>query len=219
MRGAVNRRRIKRRLTALAVLVGGVLFITLISNNLRPVIHTVSANQARILCTSTVNQTVMEELGKLDLEYDNLVTLKNDSLGRINAIETNALEVNRLQARLTDAVSERLSLLPNQNVSIPLGTLTGIELLSGRGPRVKLKMIPSSYVGSELVNRFDGAGINQTRHQLMINFNVSMSAILAPYTTSVEVSVSICIAETVIIGVVPDTFADFGQGFSAANLI
>ena len=210
MRGKAGRRRRKRRLIIAVSAAAVVLAVAFVSSNLKPVIQTVCANQARILCTSTVNQTVMEELGKLDVEYDNLVTLKSDSLGNINAIETNAIEVNKLQARLTDAVGERLSLLPQQNVSIPLGTLSGLELLSGRGPRVKLKMIPSSYVSSELIDRFDGAGINQTRHQLMINFNVGMSAILAPYTTTVEVSVSICIAETVIIGSIPDIFANFG---------
>ncbi len=110
---------------------------------------------------------------------------------------------------MTEAVNARLSAIPDQNVSIPLGTLSGIEFLSGRGPRVKLKMLPSSYVESALVNKFDTAGINQTQHQIMIEFTVTMTAILAPYSTTVDVVTNVCIAETIIIGTVPDTYATF----------
>ncbi|MEG0750793.1 MAG: sporulation protein YunB [Oscillospiraceae bacterium] len=193
----------------MTIVIGTIVLATLISNNLKPVIKTVCSNQARILCTSTINQAVVDEIASLNIKYSELVSLSRDTSGQITAIETNAIEVNKLKAELTDAVNERLKLLPQQNVNIPLGTLTGLELLSGRGPRVRLKMIPSSYVESSVANKFDSAGINQTRHQVMLEFSVSMTAILAPYSSAVVVNTNVCIAETIIIGAVPEMFADF----------
>ncbi|MEG0912975.1 MAG: sporulation protein YunB [Oscillospiraceae bacterium] len=182
----------------------------LISNNLEPVIQTICANQAKILCTSAVNKAVVAELERLYVDYDGLVTVVKDPVsGQIIAIETNAVEVNKLKAILTDAVNDKLAGITEQSVRIPIGTLTGIEILSGRGPKIRLKMLPSSYVETNLVNKFDTAGINQTHHQIMIEFKVKMTAILAPYSTSVDVSTNVCIAETVIIGAVPNTYATF----------
>lgn len=210
MRKSIPKKKIKKRLLATGCLLIFIWLITVASNNMKPVVQTICANQAKILCTSAVNKAVVEELEKLYVDYDSLVhVLKDQQSGQIIAIETNAVEVNKLKATLTDAVNERLSLIPEQNVRIPLGTLSGIEFLSGRGPRIKLKMMPSSNVETELENRFDTAGINQTHHQIMIRFQVHMTAILAPYSTSVDVSTSVCIAETVIIGNVPQTYANF----------
>lgn len=209
MRKSEKHPRLARKFKGI-VLIALIVFLgVMVSNNLKPVVQTISSNQAKILCTAAVNNAVVSELQKLNVDYDKLVAVLRDESGTITAIETNAVEINRLKAILTEAVNARLSAIPDQNVSIPLGTLSGIEFLSGRGPRVKLKMLPSSYVESALVNKFDTAGINQTQHQIMIEFTVTMTAILAPYSTTVDVVTNVCIAETIIIGTVPDTYATF----------
>lgn len=179
-------------------------------SNLKPVIITICSSQAKILCTKHMNKSVVDELENLNVEYSELVNVVTDKDGNITAIETNAVEVNKIKARLTDAVNDSIAAIPTQDVGIPLGTLTGTELLSGRGPKIKLRMIPASYVESTLTHVFDTAGINQTRHQITIEFEVTMTAILAPYSTTAVVKTNVCIAETVIIGHVPEMFADVG---------
>ncbi|MEA4911626.1 MAG: sporulation protein YunB [Oscillospiraceae bacterium] len=181
------------------------------TGNLGPVVKTICASQAKILGTAAINKAVMSELERLNIDYGSLVRITTDNSGNVSVIETNAVEVNKLKSLLTDAVNESLKDIPQQDVRIPLGTLTGFELLSGRGPRIKLRMQPASYVECTLSNKFDSAGINQTRHQIMVEFKVSMTAILAPYSTTVEVDSNICIAETVIVGAVPEMFADLAQ--------
>ncbi|MEG1758093.1 MAG: sporulation protein YunB [Oscillospiraceae bacterium] len=205
---AHKERKYKAKLIALILiaLIGWVLYFMM--ENMKPVVKTICASQARILSTSAMNSAVVAELYALDVEYSKLVDIMRDTSGNIIAIETNAVEVNKIKAILTDAVNEKLKTIPDQNVRIPFGTLTGIQFLSGKGPAIRLKMTPSSYVESALINKFDTAGINQTRHQIMIEFKVTMTAILAPYSTSVNVTTNICIAETVIIGTVPEMFAD-----------
>ncbi len=194
----------------LAAVIAVIVFPVVTLRNLRPVVKTICASQAKILCTSAVNKSVMAELEKLNVDYSSLVDIMKDERGNITALETNAVEVNKLKARLTDAVNEAMADIQEQDVGIPLGTLSGIELLSGRGPKIKLKMIPAAYVESSLSNVFDSAGINQTRHQIMIEFTVTMTAILAPYSTTVDIKTNVCIAETVVIGNVPEMFADVG---------
>ncbi|MEA5051316.1 MAG: sporulation protein YunB [Oscillospiraceae bacterium] len=181
------------------------------THNLAPVVRTICSSQAKILGTAAINKAVMAELERLNIDYGSLVRITTDNNGNVSVIETNAVEVNKLKSLLTDAVNDSLAAIPQQEVRVPLGTLTGIELLSGRGPRIRLRMQPASYVECTLSNRFDSAGINQTRHQIMVDFKVSMTAILAPYSTTVQVESNICIAETVIVGTVPEMFADIAQ--------
>ena len=188
------------------------IFIYLIHLGIKPVIETVSGNQARILCTSLINNAVLGELADMPAKYESLVTIIYDTAGNVKALETNTVELNRLKARLLGAVNDALAMLPNHDVRIPLGTLTGIGLLSGRGPGIKLKMQPSGYVESALYNSFDSAGINQTRHMIMIEFIVEVSAIIAPYVTPVTVTSGMVVAETIIVGTVPNFFVDSNLG-------
>lgn len=205
-RGKRSKRMIWASVSALVILLMYLLHISF-----QPVIRTVSENQAHILATSIMNKAVLAELADMQVEYDSLVDLVYDAAGNIAAISTRTLELNRVKAQLTEAVADALTQLPLQDVRIPLGTLTGIELLSGRGPDIKLKMMPSSYVESEFTSRFDSAGINQTRHQIVIVFTVNISAILAPYTTKLTVTSSMVVAETVIVGNVPQFYFDGSQ--------
>jgi len=204
-------KKMPRRTKVIAWAVVFALIIYILHINVRPVISTVSANQARVLGAATINRAVLDELSAHEVEYDKLITIVYDAAGNIAAVESSAVEMNKLKARLTVAVIESLAALPDQNVTIPLGTLTGIELLSGRGPKLKLRMTPSPYVESALVNNFDSAGINQTRHQIFIEISVTITAILVPYITTVNVTTNVVVAETIIIGKVPDMFADFGK--------
>ena len=118
--------------------------------------------------------------------------------------------MNRMKARLTEAVSNRLMSLENQDVAIPLGTLLGWQLLAGRGPEVHLQIVPASFVESNVVDTLETAGINQTQHRVCIRFTVEMSAILPGYSTSVEVADEVCVAQTLIVGQVPEFYAQNG---------
>lgn len=210
-------RRKKRRKRSKKVVLTVVLLVMVLLGYLmhicfKPVIETVSSNQAHILCTSIINQAVLAELESMPVEYESLVDIIYDAAGNIAAISTRTMELNRVKTRLTETVNAALGQLEQQDVRIPLGTLTGLTLLSGRGPDIKLKMLPSSNVESEFISRFDSAGINQTRHEILIVFTVDVSAILTPYTTQVLVSASMLVAETVIVGSVPQFYLGGGLG-------
>ena len=179
---------------------------------IKPVVTTVSGNQARLMCTSIINTAVLDEMAKIPVEYESIVSIVYDSAGNVKILETNTIELNKIRARLTQAVNEALAALQNRDVRIPLGTLTGMEMLSGRGPGIKLRMQPSGYVESAMQNSFDSAGINQTRHMIVIDFTVEMTAIIAPYVTPVTVKSGVVVAETIIVGTVPNIFADMGSG-------
>ena len=88
--------------------------------------------------------------------------------------------------------------------------MLGWQLLAGRGPDIHLQIVPASFVESEVVDTLESAGINQTQHRVCIRFTVEMSAILPGYSTSVDVTDEVCVAQTLIVGQVPEFYAQNG---------
>mgnify|MGYP005795564141 FL=1 len=198
-----------RRFAALLLALALLLFL---DAQLRPVIKSMAAYQAKVYATRAINDSVYAELSNGKVAYNNLVHLSVNGDGAVSAIETDMVELNILTANLTSAASSRIAQLETQSIYIPVGTLLGNQWLSGRGPKVEFKIIPAGYVEAELTNNFDSAGINQTRHQIILNLKANLIAIVPGYTSQVEVNTSICLAETVIVGVSPDSFTEVTTG-------
>lgn len=177
--------------------------------NLRPVMTSMAT--ARV--SNTVNRIVMaavdEAVASGRIDYSRFVTFEKDDAGHITALRSNVAEVNRMQSQIADEILERLSEISTSELRIPLGTLTGSALLAGRGPRLTVRMQAVGSAVAAFRNQFTAAGINQTRHQIFLDVDVNMSILLPGLTTSTKVSNEIAVAETVIVGTVPENYTYF----------
>ena len=198
----------KRRTLFLICLIPALLLasVLLLDAQIRPIIQSMSSYQAKVFATKAINDAIAQELAGENIRYDNLVMISQNTNGEITAIQTDMVALNRLRSSATEAVLECLGQMENQTIRIPVGTLSGMQVLSGRGPMVEFKVVPAGFLQTQLENRFDSAGINQTRHQIMLNMNMSVIAIIPGYSVSTDVTVNFCLAETVVVGVVPDAF-------------
>ena len=171
----------------------------------------VSMATARV--SNTVNRIVVEAVDEAiqggEIDYGILVSFEKDAEGRVTALKSNMAAFNRLQSRIADDILLRLSEVSTTTLSIPIGTLTGSSLLAGRGPTVKVKMQSVGSTTASFRNTFSSAGINQTRHQILLDVQVNMSILLPGFRTSTKVSNEISVAETVIVGSVPQTYTYF----------
>ena len=120
-------------------------------------------------------------------------------------------EFNRLQSKILNVILERISEVSTRDLSIPLGSLTGASLLAGRGPLVSVRMQSVGSSTAHLENRFVSAGINQTKHQIFLDVDVSVAILLPGFSTATQVSNAFTVAETVIVGTVPETYTYFSS--------
>lgn len=186
--------------------------LTVLDMQIRPMIKSMAAYQAKVYATRVINEAVNLQLGAADTSYDSLIRVTSDNSGRITSVQTDMVKLNLLKSALTNSAAEQLSLLQNQIIRIPVGTLSGWQIFSGRGPRVEFKIIPVGYIQSTINHRFDSAGINQTRHQIVLRIDANISAILPGYTAASEVSTDLILAETVIVGASPESFTQVLTG-------
>ena len=207
------RRRWNRRqaLRAMALLTAaGVLAMGLyISAQMRPLLENLATARVSSAVTRIVSEAVYEAIENGEIQYDGLVTLEKDSQGKVTAVRSNMAAFNHLQSEILDTILTRVGQVSARELSIPIGTLTGSALLAGRGPRITVRMESLGTSEARFENAFTSAGINQTRHQIFLNVDVYMSILLPGLTTSTKVSNEVAVAETVIVGGVPDNYTYF----------
>ena len=193
-------------------LLGVFVSLLLLDRQIRPYIQNISAYQAKIYATKVINDAIYRELAGDSVRYQDLVLLTQNSAGEITSLQTDMLAMNRLRGRATDAVLREIASMQEQEIYLSLGTLSGVQMLSGRGPDLSLRVQPTGSLRTEIENRFDSAGINQTRHQVMLKMDMTVFALIPGYSTSTEVHTEYCLAETVIVGTVPQMYLCSGSG-------
>ncbi len=164
------------------------------------------------MITVEISDIITDMILSKDIDYDDLVSFEKDSSGNITALITNMPEINSLSAELSKTVTENLVEVAEVSVSVPLGNVIGGALLSGRGPEIPVSIISISNVTTRFRNEFSSAGINQTRHRIMLDIEVSVGILLAgrsDYWDSIHTEM--VVAETVIVGKVPESYAYFNQ--------
>lgn len=170
-------------------------------------------SMATARASNTVNRIVVEAVRDAiqngEIDYGVLVEFEKDTQGRVTALKSNMAAFNRLQASISDDILHRLSEVATTTLSIPVGTLTGSSLLAGRGPLIRVKMQSVGSTTASFRNTFRAAGINQTRHQILLDVTVNVSILLPGFRASTKVSNEITVAETVIVGSVPENYTYF----------
>ena len=175
-------------------------------SRVRPVINAVALSKAQNLAVSAISEVVNETMAKTPVTYSDLVVFQKNNTGNITAVMSNVVEINKLKSRLTSEIEARLNETEVMTRRIPMGTFLNQSILSGLGPQITVKMIPLGYTSIDIKNEFLAAGINQTRHEIYLEVSCSMSVLLPVTSQSAVITTQVPLAETIIVGTVPDTY-------------
>ena len=178
----------------------------LIDMRIRPVVQTVAINRVRQVATQTIMGTISDQLTANGTSYDSIVSLTKGESGKIVSIETDTTRINMINSGISSAITTRLSALSKEKLNVPLGTLLGVQVLSGRGPNVTLKALPTGFVKTQVVSEFNSVGINQTQHRIILTIEADITAIIPGYSSGAMTTVTYVIAESIIIGEVPQYY-------------
>ncbi|MBQ7015096.1 MAG: sporulation protein YunB [Clostridia bacterium] len=204
-----KKKRIKKICLFLAVIVALSLFIvSYVESYFEPVIRTMAISRSEVLLSQEIANEINETMSEEGITYSDIISFVTDKDGRINAMTTNIVTANKLKSFLALSILTRITNVDGTELGIPVGNLTGISILAGRGPEIRVKVIPIGSVQTELSSQFVSAGINQTQHRIIMEVTSNVDIILPSETVSTTVSVNVVIAETVIVGSVPDSYAE-----------
>ena len=208
------RRRWKR---ALLLLVLMTLLILRVERNVTDVVLTLSQATARSLAIQALNEAASEMLG-LGVHYADLMTVEKDDQGQVRLIQANPPERPRLAAQAALLAQERLTAMGQKPVVVPLGSAVGLTLLAGAGPGIAVQILPVGSVQAAFSTDFTTAGINQTRHRISLVLTANVQIVIPTGAKNVQASTQMAMAESIIVGQVPDSFAEGGSDNSIIDL-
>ena len=190
---------------SVALVVAGSM-IALLENRLRPVVAEIAAAQAQNTMTAVVENAVTAGLAERHVSYGDFVTIQRDEGGAITALTTDMAKMNLLRSELTAAILEALEGVDVSAIQVPLGSLFDLEPLWAKGPALKTRAIAVGTVRAEFDSQLTAAGVNQTLHRIWLEVDVPIKLLLPGGAGEVTVNTRLCVAETVIVGKVPDTY-------------
>ena len=176
---------------------------------LEPIYENLCNEKIRTIATIVTNE--QSTIVMNNYKYDDLYTIEIDSEGNITVIRANVVSINNIISDLTESVQKRLEKASSDKIQISLGALTGIYLFSGFGPQIPIKVAITGSVDSDIKSEFYSQGINQTLHQIILDITCNVT-IVTPYNCTTEkITNQIVLAESVIIGDIPNSYYNFNS--------
>lgn len=200
---------IRKRILITAILIITILMVVflLIDLQLKSSILELAQAKAQIKVTEVINRAVTEKIVQ-ETEYKDIVYVHKDNEGRIVMIQANTIILNQIMAKTTTTILDGFK-DGEDFIRVPLGQITGLSLLSNTGPKIKVKIIPARKLNVSVKDQFEQAGINQTRHRIYLQVNSPIRMAVPLIGKEINVVTTILMAETIIVGEVPDTYVNF----------
>ena len=176
----------------------------------KDVICALSETQVKNSTSDLINDSIDRQIQNGNIQYDRMVYFENDINGRITALKTNMSEVNRLKTDVINIINDEIMALDTTDLGIPLGSIFLPEFLSGRGPQIPVTILSIRNSEATFSSSFTQAGINQTLHQLIMELSVDVTVLVLGQTNSFSVASQVVVAQTIIVGSVPETYFQNG---------
>lgn len=184
---------------------------TIVERNLKETILAMARVRAEQAAIRAVQEAVNEKLAKA-VEYKDLIYIRTDNRGRVVLMQANTIKINNLAADTTLEIQKTLAKLEGTVIPIPIGQALNSKILASYGPEIKVTLVPMGTVKVKVEDDFQQAGINQTRHRLYLHVFSRVKIVIPLVSDTVEVASQIPIAETIIVGEVPQTHVDLDLG-------
>lgn len=199
----------------LLILITALFTVGYLVKTIGPVFNQLCLNEAKSVATKIVHETIDEVIEKYG--YNDLITLVKDKEGKIVSMQANIAIINKIISQISLKIQDKIDSTPNRDIYIRLGSFTGITVLSGRGPKVPIRISSIGNINTEVMSEFTSTGINQSIHRIFTNITCKIE-VLTPFNTITnEIEEKIILAENVIIGNIPENYLDIGRLLSENN--
>jgi len=204
--------RVIRRVVLLlfVLLLAAIIVFFLFRYQYRSVITALAQTQVKNATSDLINDAIDRQISNGTIQYDRMVYFEKDLEGKITALKTNMSEVNRLKTDLLNLINDEILAMDSDHLGIPLGSLVIPELFAGKGPLIPVQILTIRNSEAGFFSDFTQAGINQTLQKLNMQVSVDVAVLVLGKVDDFTISSQVVIAETVIVGQVPDMFLQTG---------
>ena len=208
-------KRVLRRILCLTAVLAllAVAVLLVLRTKYRKVLTELAQTQVKNVTSDLINDAVDREITEGTIQYDRLVYFEKDLEGRITALKTNMGEINRLKTETLALINQEILDMDSSALGVPIGSLVLPEVFAGRGFSIPIEILTIRNSDASFSSCFSQAGINQTLQQMTMDVFVDVTVLILGSTESFTVSSQVVVAETVIVGQVPNTYLQTGGNY------
>lgn len=192
-----------RRWFVLCLILGAIAFLIAM---LRPHFLAYAEDRVRETVSYALYDVLTDSIYANRNEYAGLVLLERDSESGVTALRTDSILMNRLKVEAARAVYDALQVLADETIGIPLGNVVLPAFLTGCGPELSIGMVGLGYADAEFLSAFTTAGINQTRHQIILEVQAEVRLLSLLGSRTVAVTTGLAVSDTVLVGTTPEQY-------------
>lgn len=194
----------------LLLFLGSIYGFVILENNLNATILAYGEVKARALAIEIMNNAEFKVVEKIN--YNDLVYIQTDINGKVVLMQLNSLKINEMISMVINNVQKAFQNDNELEISIPIGQALGSKILASKGPKIKIKIIPVGSVSVIIKDEFLEAGINQTKHRIIMSDSVKVRVVVPLVSSEIDVRSETIIAETIIVGDVPNHYFNLNVG-------
>ncbi len=174
-----------------------------VDKNIKPTVLAISEVQARKIATQAINEAVKNKI-KDDIKYKDLIFVNFDKDGKVTMMQANTIMMNSIASDVALEVQENIRNVAAKPVKIPIGNALNSQLL--KGPNINITIVPQGTVTVDFTTEFIESGINQTIHKVYLVIITEVRVIVPLASDIIKIVTNIPIAETIIVGDVPESY-------------
>lgn len=199
-----------KRLFALSLavfIIAGTLSVY-IEFRLREVAVTFARNALSSALSSAINIAAVKLIAERGLDYDEVSNISRDAENNVTSVEIDTNEISRFKSSLAEAVQKELAKKGEVTIKVPLFSAFGLYYTYLSFPKLSYTLTVSQVVSSDIKSEFFDAGINQVLHKISVTIKTGGNLALTGRDVIIEENADFTVAETVIVGAVPDAFTN-----------
>lgn len=189
----------------IAIMVLLVYLYRFIDVNIKPTVVAIAEIKARSVTTQAINDTIKTKIRR-DINYNDLIFVKYNNEGKVTLMQANTILMNSIAAEVALEVQEQLGKISKANIKVPLSNAFDTQIITL--PSIKVQIVPQGSVAVDFATEFESAGINQTRHRIYIIVVTDIKMIVPLVSENLRITTNIPIAETIIVGDVPERYVN-----------
>lgn len=203
-----RKKRRSRRAAVAALILFSVLLALLYQFRFSPLLRAAAEYTVVNAASSALNDAVTRQLREGSVDYSGIVLLEKDVNGNITALRTDMAQIARLRAEVFEILDELVPQMTSMPVGVTLGDVLMPELFAGRGLTIPVRLLAMQMTGADFYSTYESGGINQSTQQIWMTFSVDVTYTTVLGTKHTTVSTDVMIAETVLLGQVPESYFD-----------
>ncbi|MGD8188755.1 sporulation protein YunB [Brevibacillus ginsengisoli] len=177
----------------------------LAEKRIEPTLLLIATQKTDQLAKQAMADSVTKRIVQQGVDFNQIVNVRKDNQGKIQALEFNFKEYARIVGETTSRIQNSLKEYEEDKVQIhiPLGVATKSVFLEHFGPEIPVSFMPIGSVRTRLETDVKEAGINMVLATVYIFVETDLRIVIPFATEQQTVTTRIPITESLIVGNVP----------------